>query len=276
MTKQSLQKETDDFYICNLLEINALYHFCKKKGRAALKVICCMTIVVLSAIGGMLYATPSTTFWTPCTPDIQPPESVHVTYDYYGRAGSPSSDPVSSFPATIGLTYGTNISGKILLEYGFDYLFPADYPFYFNIKVGLGEGVVSPSAPAIQIGVFNVGTKKDVTNQNILYLVVGKTLSDKHGRLSAGCYVGNRHVLKSSNGNKENTGFMIAYDRVIRSDKLTFAVDYASGKNSFGGGGIGFYYYFSKNASLLIGPVWFNDKCLNGKMKWTIQLDANL
>jgi len=206
---------------------------------------------------------------------MQPPESVHFTYDYYGRAGSPSEDMIPAFPAVAGLTFGKKTGGGFSLEYGFDYLFPADYPLYFNVRCGFLEGAISSSAPAVQIGVFNIGTKKDVTNQNIVYTVVGKTLPNGMGRFSVGYYVGNGCVLKSSDGEKENKGFMVAYDRIIKPDKFAFAADYASGKNSVGGGGFGIYYYFAKNASLLVGPVWFNDKALNGKMKWTIQLDAN-
>ena len=42
------------------------------------------------------------------------------------------------------------------------------------------------------------------------------------------------------------------------------------------GGGIGDYYYFNKDTSLLVGPVWFNDKDINGQIKWTAQIDINL
>ncbi|MBI1865160.1 MAG: EscU/YscU/HrcU family type III secretion system export apparatus switch protein, partial [Nitrospirae bacterium] len=57
--------------------------------------------------------------------------------------------------------------------------------------------------------------------------------------------------------------------------RLVFAVDYASGDNALGGGGAGLYYYFTKNVSLLTGPVWFNEEAINGKWKWTTQLDVN-
>jgi len=53
------------------------------------------------------------------------------------------------------------------------------------------------------------------------------------------------------------------------------AADYASGKNYIGGGGFGMYHYFTKDISLLTGPVWFNDHAINGQWKWTVQLDIN-
>ena len=57
--------------------------------------------------------------------------------------------------------------------------------------------------------------------------------------------------------------------------KWVIAADYASGKNAIGGGGFGTYYYFTKDISLLTGPVWFNEKAINGATKWTTQLDLN-
>ena len=59
-------------------------------------------------------------------------------------------------------------------------------------------------------------------------------------------------------------------------NKLVLAADYASGNNVLGGGGVGVYYYFTKDISLLTGPVWFNEQDINGKWKWTIQLDINV
>ena len=47
------------------------------------------------------------------------------------------------------------------------------------------------------------------------------------------------------------------------------------GDNAIGGGGAGVYYFFTPDISLLTGPVWFNDPGINGRMKWTTQLDIN-
>lgn len=34
-------------------------------------------------------------------------------------------------------------------------------------------------------------------------------------------------------------------------------------------------YYFTKDVSLLSGPVWFNEESFNRKWKWTVQFDIN-
>jgi hypothetical protein len=98
-----------------------------------------------------------------------------------------------------------------------------------------------------------------------------------------GAYVGNSRVLRNSSGDRADKGYMVAYDYGFMSTKgpngdfnrLVLAGDYASGRNAFGGGGGGLYYYFTKDISLLGGPVWFNDTGINGQWKWTTQLDVN-
>lgn len=73
----------------------------------------------------------------------------------------------------------------------------------------------------------------------------------------------------------DHSGYMVAYDKTLIPDKVVLAADYASGDNAIGGGGVGLYYYFTKNIAILAGPVWFNDKAINGKMKLTMQVDIN-
>ena len=59
-------------------------------------------------------------------------------------------------------------------------------------------------------------------------------------------------------------------------NRVVIAADYISGDNAIGGGGFGLNYFFTKDVSLLTGPVWFNDSDVNGRWKWTIQLDINV
>lgn len=241
------------------------------------------------------YATPSTTYWTPDTMDVQPYKKWHVTYDSYftvGRRGSEKGDLTTD----VGLTVGVLSFEKLNMELGFDINEPLDEPLTFNGKLGIPECALFKDSPGINFGIFNVGTKKGVNDQNIFDFIVGKTLLCKPigkpcpmptdgtkgevplwnlGRVHLGYYVGNGNTLRSAGADKENQGFMIAYDKFIYKDKVMLAMDYASGKNAIGGGGFGLYYFFTKDIDLLAGPVWFNDQTLNGNMKWTMQLDIN-
>jgi len=250
------------------------------------KLLAAAAAIVATACGSAM-ATPSTTYWTPMTLDIQSYKVAHLGIDNYFSVGNKaSSDPMVALPTDIGLTIGVLPFEKIQMEVGVDALYGplSDYPYSFNAKIGAPEDALFKGAPALQVGIFGVGTKDKVTNQNVLYGVIGKSIPSV-GRLSVGPYFGNKDVLVNPDGGKENTGFMVAFDHSFlpvkdaagnEYSKVVFAADYASGKNAIGAGGAGIYYYFTKDISLLTGPVFFNDKAVNGSWKWTTQLDINL
>ncbi len=253
-----------------------------------------LILLILMSVPGVIYATPSTTYWTPMTPDIQAYGVLHIGVDNYFTVDKKTTQGGSSLPTDVGLTMGVLPFEKFQMEVGIDYLQPTDYPVSFNAKIGAPEGALFKGAPALQVGIFNAGTHRDDatagsltngTNQNIVYGVIGKTIPFIEGRLSIGPYIGNSSVLKDSvTGENQNTGYMVAFDRGFlpvkdkegnEFNRIVFAADYASGKNQIGGGGFGLYYYFTKDISLLTGPVWFNDPGYNGSWKWTVQLDIN-
>lgn len=243
-----------------------------------------ISIMVLVLFSNIANATPSTTYWTPMTLDIQPYGVLHIGVDNYFTVFRKATNGGGSFPTDFGLTMGVLPFEKLQMEVGVDLLESSDYPLYFNAKIGTPEDALFKGSPTIQLGIFNVGTKNNVTNQNIVFGVIGKTIPGI-GRIAIGPYIGNRRVLVDKDGNKENTGIMVSFDRGFlpvkdkagnEYNKIVFAADYASGKNAIGGGGFGLYYYFTKDISLLTGPVWFNEEAINGKWKWTIQLDINL
>lgn len=241
----------------------------------------CLTFILIAAAA---QATPSTTYWTPATTDIQPFGVLHIGVDNYFTVFRKAADGAGSLPTDVGLTMGVLPYEKIQMEIGVDLLEPSDYPLFFNAKLGTPEQVLFKESPALNLGIFNVGTQKDVTDQNIVYGLVGKTIPVL-GRVHAGFYAGNGKALVDKNGERENTGFMIGWDKPLLRvkdkdgkvlyDRLILAADYASGKNAIGGGGVGLYYFFTKDISLLTGPVWFNEESINGKWKWTVQLDIN-
>lgn len=253
----------------------------KKARRIALMIF---LLAALFSSSNTVFATPSTTYWTPMTPDIQSYGVLHLGIDNYFTVFRKQSDGSGSFPTDVGLTMGVLPFEKIQMEVGVDLLESSDDPLFFNAKIGSPEGALFSGSPALQLGLFNVGTKRNSTNQNIFYGVIGKTIP-LLGRISAGPYIGNSKVLRDSEGNKENTGFMVAFDRGFiptkdksgaEYNKVVLAADYASGENAIGGGGVGLYYYFTKNISFLTGPVWFNNQTINGRWKWTTQIDINI
>lgn len=250
-----------------------------------------LSIFLSFLFSGVVYATPSTTFWTPMTQDIQAFGVPHIGIDNYFTGNS-------SFPTDFGLTIGVLPWEKLQMEIGVDIFAPTPlpdweaedpHPFSFNAKIGSPEGALFEGAPALQVGIFNAGFRSkvlntDFTNADIVHVVISKTLWN-FGRFSVGPYYGHAPAMRSADGDLENVGYMVAWDygfwKVKDSagneyNRMVVAADYASGKNLLGGGGFGLYYYFTKDISLLSGPVWFNDARINGDWKWTVQLDINV
>lgn len=233
-------------------------------------------------------ATPSTTYWTTSTSDVQPYGVWHLGIDNYftilkednTKAGSLTNAPI------YGLTVGVLPFEKMNMEIGIDLIegtydtstTPAkNYPIFFNAKLGTPEGSLFEGSPALNIGMWNMGTKKDVTDYNIIHAMVGKTLPSDLGRVHIGYYTGNDKLLiDTTTGKANNSGFMIGYDKWIVKDKFMFAADWATGKNAISGGGFGVYWFYTPSVSLLMGPV-FPDKDSYGQKDWvwTTQMDIN-
>jgi len=217
-------------------------------------------------------ATPSTTFFTPCTPYIQPFAVPHITYDSY-FAGS------GDFPTDVGLTLGVLPFDKVQAELGFDLFLPGSYPVQLNGKIGIPENAFSRWFPGISAGIFGVGFKNNVNNYNILHFNIGKAIPYL-GSIGGGFYKGlNSSLLLNGNGDKEDIGFMVSYYRTLEplTDRIAIAADWMSGKNVFGGGGVGLYFWFTKSIDLITGWVWFNDTRINNFQDgiFTIQLDID-
>lgn len=229
-------------------------------------------------------ATPSTQVWIPST-DIQPYKTVHLNFDTYLRANTNDDGSRTPPVVVIGPTVGVLPYAKIQAEVGFDVISAggdADkYPLYFHGKVGMPED--NTWIPAVAVGMYNIGTKSgDVrngelaTNQDIAYALVAKTFP-VIGRLSAGYYSGNKKVLIDENGNSDEKGVLLSWDRTMSeiSDKLWVAVDYQGGNSAMGALSFGASWAFAKNVSVLFGYDIYNKKATGGENTVTLQLDIN-
>jgi hypothetical protein len=228
---------------------------------------------------GLSFATPSTEFWTSGTTDIQPFGVAHIGIDNYFTTFRKAADGAGSFPTDAGLTIGILPFNKVQMEVGIDLMEPLDYPIMGNVKLGIPENGFFKGQPGVAAGIFNAGTKKDMTDYNIGYAAIGKTVP-LLGRLFIGGYRGKRSTLAG----ETNRGITVAWDRSFLPAKsagssgynrMLLCADWASGKNYYGGGGVGLAWYFNEDISILTGPVFFNDEALNGRWKWTTQLDIN-
>lgn len=225
-------------------------------------------------------ATPSTQVWIPST-DIQKYKSVHLNVDNYVAAEKETNGTWKAPVFVIGPTMGVLPYEKVQAEVGFDLIkagLPADsYPVFLHAKVAAAEGKLFDNSPSFAVGGYNFGLKKDVTDQNIVYGLAAKSFG-KIGRLSAGYFSGNNKVLVDENGNKENTGALLSWDRTISeiSDNLWVAVDYQGGDSSMGALSLGVSWAFAPNTSVLFGYDIYNNVKIAGANTFTVQLDVNL
>jgi hypothetical protein len=241
-------------------------------------VLMVLTLVVTAA--GVAMATPSTQIWIPST-DIQGFKTFHLGIDNYIRSER-AGDDTDSRPHVydLGLTTGILPFEKIQMEAGFDLITNGssadDHPLSFNAKLGTPEGALFGGSPALAGGGYLFGTENDLTDYNVVYGLVAKTLP-VIGRLSAGYYVGNDELLLDENGEKDNDGVLLSWDRTLPeiSDKLWAAVDYQGGDNALGALSFGVSYAFAPNVSVIFGYDIYNENLTAGEDTFTTQLDIN-
>ena len=257
-----------------------------KKGVTCLAKQLLLTAMGLFMIISMTMATPSTIIWIPSV-DFQGFKSWHLGFDNYIRMQKVNGVRGAGI-FDMGVTTGVSPFKNVQAEVGVDYLSMGDnvyddHPIYFNAKIGMPEGAMFENSPAIAIGAYNFGLKSNLTNYNIIYGMIGKTLPVV-GRLSVGYYSGHKKLLVEETGAKANSGIIASWDRTMTeiSDKLWFAVDYQSGRNYLGALNAGLSWSFSKNTSVIFAYNIYNNKqafynSVNTNANtFTAQIDINI
>ncbi len=243
-----------------------------------MKLLYCLLLTTCS----LLEAGPTCLFWTNCTTDVLPTGTGDIElYNYFSvfnRRGHGSS-----FAPDVGFSLGIFSWQEWSAEAGIDYLGGTNDPLFFNAKAGIVENKLFSHAPSFSIGIFNVGTRTRTsgrTNQDIVDIVFGKALPKCiGGTFYVSGFKGNRAM------GKNRAGFMVGYTipwhpakdcHGTEYEKWAFTADYASGKNTIGGGGFALSHYFNPNICIETGPVWFNSAKINGKWKWSVQIYIHL
>jgi hypothetical protein len=226
------------------------------------KVLIIIAVIVLSC--EITFSTPSTQIWIPST-DFQKWKTMHLGLDNYIRTSKIDGIRGAGM-YDLGFTTGLLPFQKFQGEVGVDFLSMGDsgydnFPIYFNAKLGFPESALFKGSPAIALGAYNFGTKKDYTNYNILYGLISKTIPVL-GRISAGYYTGNDKILVDENLKASKSGVLVSWDRTMSeiSDKLWVAVDYQGGKNYLGALSFGASWAFSSNVSVIFGYDIYNNK----------------
>ena len=153
-----------------------------------------------------------------------------------------------------------------------------DYPLYGNAKLGIPEDALAKGVPALAVGVFDVGTKADLTDYNVLYAKAAKTFmvdSVSLGRVSVGYFVGNDQLLLDADGEKDEQGVMVAWERTMTewSDRLWLCAEYMGTKSAYGTVSLGASWKFAPTVAVLGGYSIFNNDALPGTA--TVQVDID-
>lgn len=183
-------------------------------------------------------------------------------------------DASGARPATvtgIGLINGFLPFKKFNLEAGFDYKSSGgtadDNPLCFNVKAGFPAGALGENSPAIVGGVFDIGTNGGKSDYNVLYVLGGKEVkfgSLDLGKFSAGWFSGNGDLLLDAAGEKDNSGLLAAWDRVLPeiSEKLWASVDYLGTESAYGSLNLGLGWKFNSKVFVIAGYNIYTDKNL--------------
>jgi hypothetical protein len=226
-------------------------------------------------------ATPTTHIWGPST-DIQPFKVLHVGHDLYVPDSKTADGQRIPSINNLGLTIGILPGKKLNAEVGFDYRSGLgildDYPLYFNGKVGIPENAFAPWFPAIGLGLYDFGTKKDMTTYNLYYAKIARTIpggKNTLGRLSLGYFVGNEKLLLDDNGKKDNSGIMLAWERTMTewSSKLWLCAEYQGSKSGYGTFNVGAAWKFTDNIAVIAGYDIYNASNLANTFTWQLDID---
>src|SRR5947208_15457397 len=129
-----------------------------------------LALFVCLVAAGTASATPSTTYWTPATSDVQPFNVWHIGVDNYFRLAQSEEERLNgqagAFFTDVGLTVGALPYEKLNLEVGIDLLLPGRlaHPslrslgseYLFNAKFGILEGSLARWSPGLNIGIFHL------------------------------------------------------------------------------------------------------------------------
>jgi len=230
-----------------------------RKGDGLKKVALSLIIAICALLPNPASATPSNIIRIPSA-DIQPYGTLRLGIDNNTTFGIPPSTGGAAMPVTYGITAGTFDAIVLQTEVGIDMREVSEQPLSFNAKLCSPEGSINDLLPGICFGGYDFGSETDVTDNNILYGAVAKTISF-FGRFTVGYFIGNEKLLVNRNGQVDNEGIMFAFDRRMPdvNEKLWFGLDFMATNSKYGAESWGLGWSFSETSALTIAYVRYND-----------------
>jgi len=209
------------------------------------------------------FSTPSRMIYIPST-DYYKLATPHLDIDNYFEVKEKGSALTE-----IGLGMGFLPFEYLKFEGGIDYRANEDSPIFLNGKFVIPQ----TKFPSFALGLFNAGVSSD-TFKPVYYILISQNFSS-YGRFLVGFYVGDKDYLVDSEGDQDNKGLLLGYDRYFNevSKNLYFGIDYFMGENMFSSLNFGFGWKFAQNVLLKISyNVMLQE---NSKNRITFQVDID-
>ncbi len=182
--------------------------------------------------------------------DFQGPRSVHLVLGV-----APDLD--DGAPAALGLTVGLFHRGLVSAEMGLDLDLDLESgrPLGTGLggidaKLGLDLGALLPGAPALALGVYELGPSQE---PNMLYALASRAFG-KLGRLSLGYFFGASSVLVDPVGRTDCRGLLASWDRELSeiSPRLWVGIDYIGTRSSQGALALGLQLELADNVAFKV------------------------
>jgi hypothetical protein len=226
-----------------------------------------------------VHATPSTHIWGPST-DVQAFKTFHITADYYLPTEQTTTGaripPVTNTGLTVGILPFKKLNAEVGIDHKSGLVTADDYPLYFNGKLAVPENAFGSFFPAVAVGIYDVGTKSDVTNNDVAYGKIAKTFAV--GRFSVGYFTGNKKLLLDDKGEKDNSGLMAVWERTMNeiSPNLWLCAEYMGTKSGYGTMNIGGTWKFANNVGVLAGYDLYNNSDIPSTFTVQVDIDFSL
>lgn len=220
---------------------------------------------------GSLGAFPSTDFY----------EHWHLDVDTNGHGVRADTSVTAGI--THGFGPGTDAPGG-RNEVGFDYVVSAggvvpaissEDRLLFNAKTQLWSS--EPRATRVVAGVWGVGSR-NIFAPNYAYVTGSRRFA--LGRIHLGLahsFAGNVagvSVIAAPSGRADKTSIHLAYDRNL-SSKLSFSVDWYSGRNAFTCSEPYLFYQVNEAAGFGLGVIHFNDPSVEPRNQADVYMEVN-
>jgi hypothetical protein len=241
--------------------------------------------LIISAISAIQFqqarATATTHIWGPST-DVQGFGLWHITTDLYISMMQDASGyqlpPISNLGLTVGILPFKKINAEIGIDHKAGMGSLDSNPLYANFKIGVPENAFGSISPAIAIGAYELGTKNDLTNFNIIYGKFAKSFKMGKlnlGRISLGYFAGNHRLLLDGHGQKDNKGAMAAWERTFPefAERFWLCIEYMGTKSAYGSLNLGASWKFASNVAFLAGYELYNNPKLIDTA--TLQVDID-